>query len=408
MSYSSFYELSEGVHKAWNKQGRLCYLVLGLIAVIVLIPHFVIWSVHYGTYVSTPCYRNATGGPRLVYEEPLTSGSYAHTILCLWAVVICLFDILEYAQITWGFAGRKYVSYDYFSSWKMWTSCSWKWWQAFLFLAVAGTILGLMGLGKIVLAFAMELKDDCLSYMNIYVAYCGLEIFHVCLDIFIRMIMLTEMFKIRELWDCTVFEELNNDKIITYENPNIPRSKHLAEVIFRKNLLHYHEKGRAAQHLMHPFKIWFLTPWLVYSVETSLNPNTLLSPWTESDSTIEDITKWFHIINVVLKTYQLILQYIFAVKINEYHRNYYLEMKRSVLFKFEKFWTFENEQFKQEYLAEVSQLIACVEFKDSFNFYPTFLGLNPRIAVDGPFYVFVLLLGVIMNSFDSVSNGFTS
>ena len=35
---------------------RLCYLILGLIVVVVLIAHFVVWTVHYGTYVSTPCY----------------------------------------------------------------------------------------------------------------------------------------------------------------------------------------------------------------------------------------------------------------------------------------------------------------------------------------------------------------
>ena len=110
MSFSSIFDLSEAVHRSWNKQRRLCYLILGLIVVVVLIAHFVVWTVHYGTYVSTPCYRNATGGPHLVYDEPLTTGSYAHIILCLWAIVISIFDTLEYIQITWGYVGRKYIS----------------------------------------------------------------------------------------------------------------------------------------------------------------------------------------------------------------------------------------------------------------------------------------------------------
>ena len=113
MSSSSVFDLSEAVYKSWNKQRRLCYLILGLIVVVVLIAHFVVWTVHYGTYVSTPCYRNATGGPHLVYDEPLTSGSYAHIILCLWAVVIGIFDTLEYIQITWGYVGRKYTKDRY-------------------------------------------------------------------------------------------------------------------------------------------------------------------------------------------------------------------------------------------------------------------------------------------------------
>ena len=258
-----------------------------------------------------------------------------------------------------------------------------------------------MGLGKIAISFAMELKDDCVSYMNIYAAYCGMEAFHVLFDIFVRMIMLVEMFKIREVWDCTVTVLKESDNIIS-ENR---KAKYLAQVIFRKNLLHYYENGRKARYLMHPFKIWFLTPWLIYSVETSLNPNSLLSPWTESDSTIEDLTKWFHIINVAMKTFQLLLQYIFALKINEYHRDYYLKMKLEVVFKF-KYDKVKSEDFKQDYLAEASQLMATVEFQDDFNFYPTFLGLNPRIPVDGPFFIFVLLLGVIINSSDKVSDGF--
>ena len=264
-----------------------------------------------------------------------------------------------------------------------------------------------MGLGKIAISFAMELKDDCVSYMNIYAAYCGMEAFHVLFDIFVRMIMLVEMFKIREVWDCTVTVLKESDNIIS-ENRE---AKYLAQVIFRKNLLHYYENGRKARYLMHPFKIWFLTPWLIYSVETSLNPNSLLSPWAESGSTIEDLTKWFHIVNTTMKTFQLLLQYIFALKINEYHRDYYLEMKRSVLFQYDKVGSQveageKNKQFKQEYLAEASQLISTVEFQDDFNFYPTFLGLNPRLPVDGPFFIFVLLLGVIISSSDKVSDGF--
>ena len=367
MSFSSFFDLPEAVHKSKDKQKRLCYRVLGIFVIIVLIAHFVVWTFHYGTYVSTPCYRNATGGPRLVYEEPLTPGSYAHIILCLWTVIISIVDTLEYFQITWGYVRREFVFEDFSSSWKAWKKCSWKCCSSVLFLTVAIAILGLMGLSKVSLSFAMEFKDDCVSYMNIYAAYCGMEFFHVCFDIFVRMIMLVEMFRIREVWDCTVFKELND-----IVNKNCT-SRSLAEVIFRKNLLHYHEHGRRVRYLMHPFKIWFLTPWLIYSVETSINPNSLLSPWTESDSTIEGLTKWFHIVNVAMKTFQLLLQYIFALKINEYHRDYFLEMKRSMLFKLEKTRIEENEDFKQEYLAEASQLIATVEFHDDFKLTSTLL-----------------------------------
>ena len=267
-----------------------------------------------------------------------------------------------------------------------------------------------MGLGKIAISFAMELKDDCVSYMNIYAAYCGMEAFHVLFDIIIRTIMLVEMFRIRKVWDCTLlkdylYDNVNQNLSINSTDKQESITKLLAAKNFRENLLQYHERGKEAKYLMHPFKLWFLTPWLIYSVETSLNPNSLLSPWTESDSTIEDLTKWFHIVNVAMKTFQLLLQYIFALKINESHRDYYLKMKLEVVFKF-KYDKVKSEGFKQDYLAEASQLMATVEFQDDFNFYPTFLGLNPRIPVDGPFFIFVLLLGVIINSSDKVSDGF--
>ena len=105
-----------------------------------------------------------------------------------------------------------------------------------------------------------------------------------------------------------------------------------------------------------------------------------------------------------MKTFQLLLQYIFALKVNEYHRDYYLEMKRRVLFKFID--ANKKKEFKQDYLVEASQLISTVEFHDDFNFYPTFLGLNPRIPVDGPFYILLLLVGVIIGTSDKLFDGF--
>lgn len=60
-------------------------------------------------------------------------------------------------------------------------------------------------------------------------------------------------------------------------------------------------------------------------------------------------------------------------------------------------WTWEDDEKETlDYLVEAQQLV--IEQEDDYNFYPTFLSVNPRISVDGPFYITFFLLGIVITA----------
>ena len=236
---------------AWNRAKRIFYLIIGIIVELVIVAHFAAWISHYVLFVEKPCDQNETA-PMLVYDEPVTSGSFAHIILCLWTILIGLLDTLEYAQITWGYIYREYIR-EVFTYKIRWNGCC----NAFL-LYVAALILFAMGFSKITLSFIMEMEEDCWS--NIYIVFSAMETFHVFCDIALRMIMLVVMFEIKDVWNCPISQLQQHHKDVEADWNNTAISVntsavHIARDTFQSELLNYGTRGKAARYLMHPFKI---------------------------------------------------------------------------------------------------------------------------------------------------------
>ena len=352
-----------------------------IIVEVYLLSHYGLWISHYGSFTE-----NATH----VYREEIETGSYPHIILCIWTVGIALFDALQYAQFIFGYILRKREKSSNASSAatcqctgrepnkKETYSCCGPCFYTF----IAVFILLLLGGAKVSLAIFMENRKANLD--EVYLTYCVLEAGHIFLDVSLRAFMLGEMYKIRHVWTEEATQSGADNNLGRGQSVNNEAKKG-----FVKELEDYRERGNEAKYLLYPFTVWFLTPWIVYLVITSINPHYLLAPWTDSSSRIDNLSRAFHLINVAYRTLLLLLQYAFALKVNQYHRDYYINMRHRVTLKCEQ---------DQEYRLEASQFMNSMYFHDDFNFYPTFLSINPRIAVDGPLYVILLVLGVIVNT----------
>ena len=402
--YGSFEVSKEGessTKKLWGKiKDSKGSLVLLVIAELLMVPHSVFWVAHYIRFVGTST-ADSYGNQSAVLSRSgdnhnHRSVSSANTMLCLWAFCIGFLDSMEYVQFAFGYVlgnnprsksninfavcRRCHRTFNSFLSW-----CS-----------VYGTVvvLAVFGFAKVGLAITMESQSPTMDWT--YFVYCALEPFHIIFAVALRTYMLMVLFKIRKVWEI-------NPTINSQYNNFLPSSSGstCAKELFKKERLEYRQRGEKAQQLMYPFTVWFLTPWLTYLATVKVNPNFLLSPWTESASTV---SQFFHLVNTAYKTLLLLLQYVFALKINQYHRDYYLQMNAKMVFKFENGGKQQEmaEAFKQEYFAEASQLTSAVTLHDDYNFYPTFLSINPRIAVDGPLYILFLLLDVFVNISDKL------
>ena len=265
-------------------------------------------------------------------------------------------------------------------------------WFVTLFALIALLLVG-FGAGKVALSVTMEYKRRPEHPDKVYIAYCSLETLHILFDIILLMTLLFVLLEIRTIWKYDP-EHTNQDSNQSVGNKS---TKELLQLALKKELIEYHERGEKVKYLMYPFTVWFLTPWIVFLFSSSINPHYFLAPWTDSDSDIEIHSRAYYLVNIFMKIFQLLLQYTFALKVNQYHRDYYMALKRRVIFKDE-----DKNSTKSEYYAEACQLMDSIEFHDDFNFYPTFLSINPRIDVEGPFYTVYLLLTVFLNISDQL------
>ena len=375
------------IKKCLNSTGGKILLLI--IVELYLLTHYGLWITHYGLFT-----QNVTH----VYREKIETGSYPHVVLCVWAVCIALFDALQYIQFAFGYILREKEDKNGSPNSDSWCaactdqehirSCCGPW----FYTSIAVLILLLLGGAKVALAILME--NEKANPDQVYRVYCLLEIGHITLDIVLRAFMFRVMYKIKKEWtNKTTQNNSHQSSGSLSQGGSEDGTVSEAGRAFLKELQDYHDKGRKVKHLLYPFTIWFLTPWIVYLLITSINPHYLLAPWTDAYSRIHDLSRAFHLINLAYRTLLLLLQYAFALKVNQYHRDYYIKMRHRVIFESGR---------DQKYRLEASQMMDNMYFHDDFNFYPTFLSINPRIAVDGPLYVIFLVLGVIVNTSDKL------
>lgn len=247
--------------------------------------------------------------------------------------------------------------------------------------------LGLLGLLKFGFSIAMEETKDPkstdLKHVP-YVVFCFCELFNVFLSYIVRIVMLVTTARIRRVW----FPKGENQDITTCSIGQLnPRTE--AIEVYHNELHKYKERGERAEHLMSPFKIWFLMPWVLYFITTLINPQDILSPWKGSkDAHVFILTRLFYFTYTILKTIELLVQYAFALKMNQYHHEYYDRMRDRQIFKYES----------KVYQAEASQFV--IDYKEVYNFHPMFFGINPRISIDNPLFVLIFVLTIILRISD--------
>ena len=422
-------------NKEPKRYGKACCYQIAVILFVwfcvesVIVVHFGVWITHYANFTERT--ENASESQKLphphywyVYREPIIKGNYAHIILCFWVACIALFDLLEYTQFAIGQIwivmkeDERKLGQDRPKIVPKKPDNNNKYNKALglICIGVALIILFAFGVAKVALAITMEKRSPDVSVY--YLAYCGLEAFHIWYDLIFRSFLMVTLLYVWNLWNKSApndaisaspddsaistssksHDEDENKKLKSL-NADENKARQLACIDFNKELALYHMRGERVERTLYPFAMWFLTPWVVYLVSTNINPHYFLAPWTDSKSNIDDNARAYHLVNTAMKTYQLLMQYVFALKVNQFHRDYFIAMKRRVIFKDN---SSESLAFRNQYRAEASQLMSTIDYHDDFNFYPTFLWINPRISVDGPFYIVFLLFGMFVNASDQL------
>ena len=243
----------------------------------------------------------------------------------------------------------------------------------------------------------------CSKYINtskMYFAYCALNILRYVIALSIRCTMVITTIKICEIWDSSkgrLKSEINGRVQGDTQNG----AKHGANKVHKLLSDEYDKSGEEIEKLSHPFRPWFIIPWVAYVFETSISAKHVLMPWEEGSKDSFSIwVKIYTMLYSVTQFWMLLIQYLCALKINGSHQQYCRETRKLQMTAFDKDGI--DDAFIISYKAHARKLN--IEFQANYNFSPTIWGFHMNIPMDSPIYVLLLLL----NTFVTLSQSFFS
>ena len=221
----------------------------------------------------------------------------------------------------------------------------------------------------------------------IYLAYSAINYLRYFCAFSVRMALIISTVIIREIWEDKKKEldkrAPNNNLMV--EDGNDMNSKFLADWNSTAEHLQcwingYREVGNQVKGIVSIFHAWYIIPWVVFFIASSLDVKQILQPWND-DSTMARIYYLLYNINQLVT---LLVPFLFATFINLYHHDFYKCMKSDLLYSHgttASRQAFAHMQFN-------------IEKEEEFDFVARIPCTGITISIDGPLYVLFLLLGL--------------
>ena len=156
----------------------------------------------------------------------------------------------------------------------------------------------------------------------------------------------------------------------------------------------YNEIGKQVQVIQDLFQPWFIVPWVVYLIASSLKTYNVLRPWNadgDGDTPLSSIPHIYYLLYNINQFITLIIPYLCAKKINTYHQKYFKIMRDHQLEKFED---------DPSRLSLARQLM--VDRENLNDFVPRIIGTSITISIGNPLFVIILLVGVFLSVAESL------
>lgn len=239
------------------------------------------------------------------------------------------------------------------------------------------------------LGIALEIKtgkgSNCEPYIYEYhTVYWILDIIRYLYDVAIRLFMVLATLAVGNIWEAS--ESMESDA-----HPEEPKTyrQYLEdrESVSQDHATRWHDyiqRGRRIEYILEIFQTWFVLPWLLYFIGSSLSSDHILRSWKETPSgdgeyDFSEVTYMVYNFN---QLFLLTLPYLCSKKMNTHHCNYIF-----------------NSRMQQLEIQKTASRMAFahmnrIEEEDHFYFVPRIWGSSIKIQVENPLYIMFLLVGI--------------
>ena len=146
----------------------------------------------------------------------------------------------------------------------------------------------------------------------------------------------------------------------------------------------YAKRGCEVERILEIFQTWFVIPWLLYFVGSSLDTDHILRSWKDGSNSdgqydFSEITFMVYNFNQI---FLLTFTFLCSKKMNTSHYKYF---SRSRYQQLDKFKTASKMAF-----ASLNK----IEKEDHFDFVPRIWGTSVKVSINNSIYIVVLFVGV--------------
>ncbi len=236
-------------------------------------------------------------------------------------------------------------------------------------------------------------------YSEIYITYCAFNFLRYLSAYIVRALMIYATFYLSKIWPLDDSPCKRTVKQTQDSSPKLTVEQTLADwnsvskdwKLYDKD---YTEIGKKVEAIQELFQTWFIVPWIIYLIATSLKTYNILRPWradSDGDTPIADIPQIFYLLYNLNQFITLLIPYLCARKMNTYHQKFFNKSREKQL---------EECRHNPNCLRIARQLK--VEWEENFDFLPRIPGTNIPISLGNPLYVILLLAGIFFSISESL------
>lgn len=269
----------------------------------------------------------------------------------------------------------------------------------------------------------LELSDrlaECYRhYHEVYIVYCVINMLRYMSAYSVRLMMMFTTLALSKYWfpdhagaprhTSVAHFKYNRNRAVsvghmdnTHSHLTVDNSE-LRKVLldwnvvsedYQKHAQDYAAIGKHVQEIQELFQTWFIVPWVVYLLASSLKTYNILRPWHsdgDGDTPPSNIPHIYYLLYNINQFITLLIPYLCAKKMNTYHQKYYKLMRDNQL------KVFEKEPSK---LSFARQLV--IEKEECYDFMPRIIGTSITINIGSPLFVVLLLAGLFLSVMESL------
>ena len=215
---------------------------------------------------------------------------------------------------------------------------------------------------------------DAKVMANVFTAYCSVNFLRYAWAFSVRMGMVFATLQVKKIWK-NVLDGIQN---ANDENTTLLHAS-LTDI--------YINAGEYVKKIARIFERWFLFPWIIFFLASSLKAKNILSLWNNNEKEIQIFPLVYFILYNVNQMIFLIIPYLCAKKMNHYHHKCVLEIQKKQL----------NTEKGEEFVAKQRKLL--IQVDKNYDVEPRVWGLGFKVKMNSFIYIIFLLLGLVFTLF---------